>query len=133
MVSVYNYLGGKNLCNIVANIVVRKIEESYPNADTDISVINLGVFFVVRGVTSSNKVINIAQSLQDVLKSHNEDLSNKIKVIDTISYNKSPEQDYLNISFTYSKIIKNYKSTLNKFSNDNSYLNISYLLLSGII
>jgi len=124
MIGVYNYLGGKNLCNIVANITVRKIEELFPNAETDISVINVGNFFIVKGSTSSDKVINVAQSVQEILKSHNEDLSNKIKVIDTVIYNKPPKDDVLNISFTYSKNIKKYKKTLNELSKNKTYLNL---------
>ena len=37
MIELYNFLSGKNLCNVVANITVRKIEELFPEFEGDCS------------------------------------------------------------------------------------------------
>lgn len=103
MIELYSFLGGKNLCNLVANITVRKIEELFPNAKTDISVINVGNFFVVRGHTDSDKVINIADSVSSFIKDYDEKLSNSIRVIDTILYNFNFKKDPLIVSYQTDK------------------------------
>lgn len=103
MIELYSFLGGKNLCNLVANITVRKIEELFPNAKTDISVINVGNFFVVRGYTDSDKVINIADSVSLFIKDYDEKLSNSIRVIDTILYNFNFKKDSLIVSYQTDK------------------------------
>lgn len=103
MIELYSFLGGKNLCNLVANITVRKIEELFPNAKTDISVINVGNFFVVRGYTDSDKVINVADSVSSFIKDYDEKLSNSIRVIDTILYNFNFKKDSLIVTYQTDK------------------------------
>lgn len=103
MIELYSFLSGKNLCNLVANITVRKIEELFPNAKTDISVINVGNFFVVRGYTDSDKVINVADSVSSFIKDYDEKLSNSIRVIDTILYNFNFKSDTLIVSYQTDK------------------------------
>ena len=48
MVEVYNFLDGKHLCNIFASLIVNKINESFPEANTKISVINVRNLFGVK-------------------------------------------------------------------------------------
>ena len=61
---VYNFLDGNNLCNVFANLLVNKYEELSPNSKTEIKVINLRNFFVVRGVTSCEELCNITELFQ---------------------------------------------------------------------
>ena len=50
----YNFLDGENLCNIFASLIVNKINESFPNANTEISVINVRNFFIIKGYFNFN-------------------------------------------------------------------------------
>ena len=84
----YNFLDGKNLCNIFANLIVKEINNKLPDAKTDISVINVRNFFIVKGTTTYNEVINLAELFQNYLKKYDTELSNKVRVIDSILYNK---------------------------------------------
>ena len=56
MIEVSSFLSGKNLCNIFADLIVKKINEEFPDAKTQISVINVRNFFIVKGVTTSDIV-----------------------------------------------------------------------------
>ena len=64
----YNFLDGKNLCNIFANLIVKEINTIIPDSKTDISVINVRNFFIVKGTTTFNEVINLAELFQNFLK-----------------------------------------------------------------
>ena len=75
---VYNFLDGKNLCNIFASIVVNKINETFPNAKTEITVINVRNFFTIKGRTNSDQVLIISDFFQDFMNKYDEELSNSI-------------------------------------------------------
>lgn len=127
-IKVYNFLDGKNICNIFANIIVNKINDSFPDAKTEISVINVGNFFVVKGKTSSNILINVADVFQDFMNKYDEEKSKKIRVIDTILYNCEIENEPINIRIKRNKIeeknIKPYQELLNKYAKQKIYFNI---------
>jgi hypothetical protein len=133
MIELYNFLSGKNLCNVVANITVRKIEELFPNAETEISVINVGNFFIVRGHTSSDKVINISESVGSVLKKYNEKLSDNIKVIDTILYNFSFKKKPIDIFYKTSKKVNKLNYLLNKISSENIFTDLKIDEINNVI
>ena len=99
----YNFLDGKNLCNIFANLIVKEINNKLPDAKTDILVINVRNFFIVKGTTTYNEVINLAELFQNYLKKYDTELSNKVRVIDSILYNKVVDQEPLNLKEVFIK------------------------------
>jgi hypothetical protein len=108
----YNFLDGKNLCNIFANLIVKKINEELPDAKTDISVVNVRNFFIVKGVTTYNEPLNLAELLQSFLKQFDGELSNKVRVIDSILYNKELDQEPLNLNLSFDKTIEKINESL---------------------
>jgi len=91
MIELYNFLDGKNLCNIFAGLIVEKINETFPYAITEISVINVRNFFVVRGVTNSDVVINCSDILKEFIEKYDEEKTKTIRVIDIIKYSVDDE------------------------------------------
>jgi hypothetical protein len=102
-IEVYNFLDGKNLCNIFASLLVDEIGNGIPNINTELSVINVRNFFIVRGFTSSENVINCAKLFQDYVKEFDDEMSITIKVIDLIQYNTTIESQYLDLSLQGNK------------------------------
>lgn len=123
----YNFLDGKNLCNIFANLIVKEINKNLPDAKTDISVINVRNFFIVKGTTTYNETINLAELFQNYLKEYDTELSNKIRVIDSILYNKVVDQEPLNLKEVFIKSQeKKYQSLqqkLNRYTKEKVYFN----------
>ena len=124
----YNFLDGKNLCNILANLIVNKINDKIPDAKTEISVVNVRNFFIVKGVTSYDKVLNIAELFQNFLKKYDVELSNKVRVIDSVLYNKIKENEPLNINIYFNKSLESHVSDLQKklngYTKEKIYFNL---------
>ena len=125
--NVYNLLDGKTLCNIFASLIVNKINQLSPNSKTEISVINVRSFFIVKGITNSGIAINPSEILQEFLKPYGDEKSNSVRVIDVILYNTEVKNDYLNISKSYDKKLdlelKENFNFLNTFIPENLYFN----------
>jgi len=122
----YNFLDGENLCNIFASLIVNKINESFPNANTELTVINVRNFFIVKGKTSSDKPLLIADIFQDFVSKYDQELSKTIRVIDIIHYNAdfnpvSMVVDYYSNKNSVDLDIQNY---VNSFVKENKYFNI---------
>lgn len=122
----YNFLDGKNLCNIFASLIVKKINESVPNAKTEISVINVRNFFIVKGKTSSDKPLMVADIFQEFTSKYSEDLSKTIRVIDIINYTTDPEYDSMDIDYQLKKDYNdfNIQKFVNSFVDKNIYFNL---------
>ena len=123
----YNFLDGKNLCNIFANLIVKEINKNLPDAKTDISVINVRNFFIVKGTTTYNETINLAELFQNYLKEYDTELSNKVRVIDSILYNKVVDQEPLNLKEVFiksqEKKYQNLQQKLNRYTKEKVYFN----------
>ena len=134
MIEVSSFLSGKNLCNIFADLVVKKINEVTPDAKTQITVINVRNFFIVKGVTTSDSVINLSDILSGIYEKYDSELLNKVRVIDTILYNKEFDLN-LNINFSEDKknksLISNLYKTCNDLQNEGFYITIK--LNNGIL
>jgi hypothetical protein len=134
MIEVSSFLSGKNLCNIFADLVVKKINEVTPDAKTQITVINVRNFFIVKGVTTSDSVINLSDILSGIYKKYDSELLNKVRVIDTILYNKEFDLN-LNINFYEDKknksLISNLYKTCNDLQNEGFYITVK--LNNGIL
>ena len=123
----YNFLDGKNLCNIFANLIVKEINKNFPDAKTDISVINVRNFFIVKGTTTYNEAMNLAELFQNFLKNYDTELSNKVRVIDSILYNKEVEQEPLNLKEVFIKSQErkhqSLQEKLNSYTKEKVYFN----------
>jgi hypothetical protein len=123
----YNFLDGKNLCNIFANLIVKEINKNLPDAKTDISVINVRNFFIVKGTTTYNEAINLAELFQNYLKEYDTESSNKVRVIDSILYNKVVDQEPLNLKEVFiksqEKKYQNLQQKLNRYTKEKVYFN----------
>lgn len=99
----YNYLDGKNLCNIFANLIVDELQKESPDVKTEISVVNVGNFFVVKGRTTSTTVLNITDIFSNYLKTSTKKSVENLRVIDTLLYNSSFSFNFLNLSEVFEK------------------------------
>lgn len=124
---VYNLLDGGNLCNIFASLIVNKIKELTPDSKTEITVINVRSFFIVKGRTTSDVVINPSEILQEFLNQYGEIKSNSVRVIDVIEYTKHFNLNNLNIKYEFDKSLEinlvNEQSYVNSFLPDQVYFN----------
>jgi hypothetical protein len=134
MLEVSSFLCGKNLCNIFADLIVKKINEVSPDAKTQITVINVRNFFIVKGVSTSENVINLSDILSDLFQKYNSELINKVRVIDTILYNKKFNLN-LNLNYTenkyQSKLHKEIFEKCNELQKDGYYITVK--LNNGIL
>ena len=124
---VYNLLDGKSLCNIFASLIVNKINELTPNSVTEISVTNIRSFFIVKGRTTSETLINPSEILQEFLKTYSDKKSESVRVIDVILYNTTFDPHYLSIDSEFNKrsdasLIEEQKY-VNSFISDGIYFN----------
>jgi hypothetical protein len=127
MIEVSSFLSGKNLCNIFADLIVKEINKVSPDAITEIKVINVRSFFIVKGFTSSEKIVNLSDILSDLYQSYDENLVKTVRVIDVIIYNKKIDRK-LNINVQNSNQTKKIKDDLlvicNKLQKEGFYLNL---------
>lgn len=127
MIEVSSFLSGKNLCNIFADLIVKEINKVSPDAITEIKVINVRSFFIVKGFTSSETIVNVSDILSDLYQGYDENLVKTVRVIDTIIYNKKIDRK-LSINFNQNKesikIENNLGAICNKLQKEGYYLNL---------
>lgn len=127
MIEVSSFLSGKNLCNIFADLIVKEINKLSPDAKTQIKVINVRSFFIVKGFTTSKNVINVSDILTELYQQYDENLIKTVRVIDTIIYDK-PFDTKLNLGVNESKkskkIEKDLRGICNSLQKEGLYLNL---------
>lgn len=127
MIEVSSFLSGKNLCNIFADLIVKEIDKLSPDAKTQIKVINVRSFFIVKGFTTSKNVINVSDILTELYQQYDENLIKTVRVIDTIIYDK-PFDTKLNLVVNECKKSKNIEKDLrgicNRLQKKGLYLNL---------
>jgi hypothetical protein len=97
MENVYSKLKGKNLCNLIANIIVEEFKKIDLNNKTRIFVTKHNNFFVVDGMTSINTPLNISELVNKYMISKtNDEKYMPLNFIDLISYDEYT-QNHLNI------------------------------------
>ena len=103
----YTTLYGKNLCNLLANKIIKEFNLIDKNHVTNIFVVNLGQFVVVKGVTSISNPLNYSQ-LFSLYCQDEFNIDNTFNVIDLIEYNHISNNNVINIdlSFTIDNILK---------------------------
>jgi hypothetical protein len=119
MVELYNNLDGKNLCNIFASVIVNKINDSCVDAITEITVVNVRSFFIIKGKTSSTIVLNLSDIIRDFYEKLNKDVG-PIKVFDLIFYGENNIEENLYIEHKEKK----YPSLIKKSSLDELKFNL---------
>ena len=124
-IEVCNYLDGRNLCNFFANLIVEEFKTDNPETRTEITVINSRNFYVVRGRTSSTKVLNLTDIFRDGLKRINPKWDGPLSVIDTIHYNHSFKDTPLLVSLSFNQEDPNeFTSFVNSNANEGLLFNI---------
>ena len=89
MENVYSKLKGKNLCNLIANIIIEEFKKIDLNNKTRIFVTKHNNFFVVDGMTSINTPINISELVNKYMISKtNDEKYMPLNFIDLIAYNE---------------------------------------------
>jgi len=97
MENVYSKLKGKNLCNLIANIIVEEFKLIDPNNKTRIFVTKHNNFFVIDGMTTITTPLNIGSLVNTYMISKtNDENYQPLNFIDLISYNEFT-QNHLNI------------------------------------
>ena len=136
-IEVYNFLDGKNLCNIFASLIVNEINKTFPNANTEITVVNIRNFFIVRGRTTSDVVLNLSDILINFLKIYDDTLVNVVKVIDVINYNVEFDNRNMDIDYHSDKLYEKEKLDLQVFVNSHTknklYFNIKLEKLNNYV
>jgi hypothetical protein len=134
---IYNYLDGKIICNIFANLIVNKIHIEVPDAKTEITVNNVRNFFIVKGSTTYDKTIDLSELLKEFYSKHNPSKVNDVRVFDLITYNKTIEYQPINTSISsnkkYDKTQNELQTLVNSYVSKNILFNIKYVENEGII
>jgi hypothetical protein len=134
---IYNYLDGKNICNIFANLIVNKIHSEVPDAKTEITVNNVRNFFIVKGSTSYEKTIDLSELLRDFYTKHNPSKVNDVRVFDLITYNKEIELGSVNTNISsnkkYDKRFNELQNFVNSNVSKNILFNIKYIESGNVI
>jgi len=124
-IEVCNYLDGKNLCNFFANLIVEEFKSDDPQSRTEITVINSRNFYVVRGRTSSTKVLNLTDIFREGLKRINPSFDGPLSVIDTIHYNFSFKETPLHVNLSFDKLDPSeFQSFVNKNASEGLLFNL---------
>jgi hypothetical protein len=127
MIEVSSFLTNKNLCNIFADKIVKKINNESPDAKTQITVLNVRSFFIVRGYTSSETVVNLSDILTEIYEKYDTELVKTVRVIDTILYNRKPNEK-LRLSYKENKkdsrLLKQLQETCDSTQKKGFYITI---------
>ena len=103
-------LYGKNLCNILSNIIIEEFNSIDSNHVTSINVINLGNFLVIKGNTSITNPVNFSPLFQrELLHQFNYECS--FNVIDLIEYKINVENILIDLDITLSVVENTFLST----------------------
>lgn len=122
----HNYLDGKNLCNIFANLIVRELQKESPDVKTEITVVNVRNFFIIKGRTTSSNVLNITDIISKFLSTLPINPVENLRIIDVVLYNVNFTFNPLSISNVFEKnpLHKNLQDFVNHHSNNNLYFNL---------
>lgn len=137
MINLYSFLDGNNLCNIFASLVVDELNKINKNPISEIFVVNLGFFFVVKGFTTGSEKASLNEILSNFLKDYYA-LPPSVKVFDFIEYSHKKEDKEFSVSLVFNKnktlienknkklindFFKNHKCSLNiNIDDENKYL-----------
>jgi hypothetical protein len=92
-------LYGKKLCNLLSNLIIKNYSEIDINHKTEIKVIDLEQFIVLKGKTSINNPINYSIIFKTFIEEKNNSNKN-LNVIDLIEYGVNPSSKIINLDIT---------------------------------
>jgi hypothetical protein len=122
MIEVSNLSVGKNLCNILAELIVKEIDKNSPSAKTEISVVNVRSFFIVKGITSSDNQINVTEIFKNFYKDYCDRPDEIVKIFDLIKYSVDLKSNIFQISLSIKKednsIIERFQKLSNEIKKD---------------
>jgi hypothetical protein len=122
MIEVSNLSVGKNLCNILAELIVKEIDKNSPGAKTEISVVNVRSFFIVKGITSSDNQINVTEVFKNFYKDYCDRPDEIVKIFDLIKYSVDLKSNIFQISLSIKKednsIIERFQKISNEIKKD---------------
>jgi len=98
----YTTLYGKNLCNLLANKIIEEFNLIDKNHITNIFVVNLGQFIVVKGTTNINNPLNYSQLFTTYCQSEL-NIDTNFNIIDLIEYNYTLTNQFINIDLSFTK------------------------------
>jgi hypothetical protein len=93
-------LFGKNLCNLLCNLIIENYDVVDSNHKTEIKVIDLEQFIVLKGKTSINNPINYSIIFKSFIEEKNNSNKN-FNVIDLIEYGVNPSSKIINLDVTF--------------------------------
>jgi hypothetical protein len=121
MINLYSFLEGNNLCNIFASLIVEELDKTNKNPISEISVVNLGFFFVVKGFTTGSEKISLNEILSNFLTPYY-DVPPSTKVFDFIDYSQVKDNKDFTVSLVFDKekesIKEKNKKLIDEFFND---------------
>jgi len=121
MINLYSFLEGNNLCNIFASLIVEELNKTNKNPISEISVVNLGFFFVVKGFTTGSEKISLNEILSNFLTPYY-DVPPSTKVFDFIDYSQVKDNKDFTVSLVFDKekesIKEKNKKLIDEFFND---------------
>lgn len=93
-------LFGKNLCNLLCDLIIKQYGKVDSNHKTEIKVIDLEQFIVLKGKTSINNPINYSMIFKSFVEEKNTSDRN-FNVIDLIEYGVNPTSNFINLNITF--------------------------------
>lgn len=93
---------GKNLCNLLSNKIIKEFDCIDEHHTTEIKVIDLEQFIVLKGKTSINNSLNYSQLFKSYLNNLS-GIDKNFNVIDLINYGTKPKLDFINLELEINK------------------------------
>lgn len=93
-------LFGKNLCNLLCDLIIKQYGKVDANHKTEIKVIDLQQFIVLKGKTSINNPINYSMIFKSFVEEKNTSDKN-FNVIDLIEYGVNPTSNFINLNINF--------------------------------
>ena len=88
---------GKNLCNLLSNEIIKEFNTLDSSHTTEIVVVDVEQFTILKGSTSINTPINYSKLFRDFVEK-NLSIEKSYNVIDLIEYGIKSKSDYININ-----------------------------------
>jgi len=132
-------LYGKNLCNLLSIIIIKEFNKIDDKHLSEIHVVDVGNFIIVKGNTTIKKQTNYSQLFLNYFNDFLSD-SRPFNVIDLITYNQKPSVNLINLELEYNSTDFNYElpndlnnsGTFNVFDNHNLIIHNNHNLFNEL-
>lgn len=94
---IYTPVYGDNLCNLLSNKIIEEFNGINTNHITEVIVVDLQNFLVIKGMTTINNPINYSKVFSKYI-SDLSDVTKNFNVIDLIEYNVKPNHNIVNLT-----------------------------------